>query len=274
MSARRIALVLLAAMMGAQGVPATAESAANSAAAAPGAHRVRIEGSGPTTVVFEAGLGDTLDVWQRVQGKVAAGCTRTFAYNRAGYPGSRNVEGSRDAAAVVAELRAELAARGIAPPYVLVGHSLGGLYLQYFARNHPEEVAGLVLVDSTHHDQLARMRSQTPAMYGTVRTLSLLMMGPMRREFADSALAGEQVRASPAPGGTPTIVLSSSRAAPGETPAFRVLMRRLQDDIAEEYGALRHSFPLASGHYIQRDRPQEVIAAVRELAGCGGSDGS
>lgn len=262
MSARRCSVLLLSALAGALPV-----SAATSAQAV---HRVRIEGAGPVTVVFEAGLGDTLDVWQRVQVEVARGCARTFAYNRAGYPGSAGIDGARDATAIVAELRAELAARGLAPPYVLVGHSLGGLYMQYYARRHPEEVAGLLLVDSTHWDQLGRMRAQAPAMYGTVRTLSLIMMGPMRREFADSVRAGEQVQSSPAPAGTPTIVLSSSRAAPGETPAFRVLLRRLQDEIAEEFGARRHAFPVASGHYIQRDRPQAVIEAARELAGCGG----
>lgn len=238
------------------------------AAESPVMHRVRITGSGAATVVFESGLGDTLQVWQRVQDAVARDCARTLSYNRTGYPGSRGVMATRDAATVVAELRAELVGRGLAPPYVLVGHSLGGLYMQYYARNYPEEVAGLLLVDSTHHDQLARMRAQVPAMYGTVRAVSLVMIGPMRREFADSTLAGEQVRASPLPAGTPTIVLSSTRAAPGETPAFRALMRRLQDDIAAEFGARRHTFPLASGHYIQRDRPQAVIDAARELAGC------
>ncbi|MCC7461135.1 MAG: alpha/beta fold hydrolase [Gammaproteobacteria bacterium] len=259
MSARGLAMALAAL---ACALPAAMTSAADAM------HRVRIEGAGAATVVFEAGLGDTLDVWKRVQDAVPQGCARTFAYNRAGYPGSERSSGVRDAESVVAELRAELAARGLAPPYVRVGHSLGGLYMRYYARQHPGEVQGLLLVDSTHWDQLGRIRAQAPAMYGTVRAVSLLMMGPMRREFADSTLAGEQVQASPAPAGTPTIVLSSSRAAPGETPAFRVLMRRLQDEIAAEYAARRHSFPVASGHYIQRDRPRDVVDAVRELAGC------
>ncbi len=54
---------------------------------------------------------------------------------------------------IVSELRTELDRRNIRPPYVLVGHSLGGLYMQYFARNYPSEVSGLLLVDSTHWDQ-------------------------------------------------------------------------------------------------------------------------
>jgi pimeloyl-ACP methyl ester carboxylesterase len=56
----------------------------------------------------------------------------------------------RDAVSVVGELRALPSERGLSPPFVLVGHSLGGLYIQYFARNFPDDVAGLVLVDSTH----------------------------------------------------------------------------------------------------------------------------
>jgi len=241
-------------------------SLADTAQAAPtnATHRVRIEGQGAITVVFEAGLGDTLDVWSRVQPEVARDGVRTFAYNRAGYPGSTTSEEPRDAATIVNELRDELRRQGLAPPYLLVGHSLGGLYMQYYVRTFPQEVKGLVLVDATQWDQLRQIHQEAPFMYGMLRTVSQLMHGPMRREFADSELAGQQVAASPAPS-VPTIVLSSSRAAPGETPAFRQLQRRLQDDIAREYKAVRHGFPLASGHYIQRDRPQDVIEAIRQL---------
>jgi pimeloyl-ACP methyl ester carboxylesterase len=231
-------------------------------------HRVRIEGEGAATVVFEAGLGDTLDVWSKVQPRVASDCARTVSYNRAGYPGSSKADTARDAATVVAELRAELEERGLAPPYLLVGHSLGGLYVQYFARNYPGEVAGLVLVDSTHWDQLERIRREAPAMYGTVRVASLLMFGTMRKEFADSNLVGEQVHASPAAVAIPTVVLSSTRAAPGETPAFRALMWRMQTEIAKEYSAVRHDFVGGSGHYIQRDQPGSVVKAIRKMAGC------
>lgn len=258
----KIVALISATLLSAIAVPAVAgdESAAR--------HRVRIEGEGTATVVFEAGLGDTLDVWAKVQPRIASGCARTVSYNRAGYPGSPKADTPRDAATVVAELRAELQDRGLAPPYLLVGHSLGGLYVQYFARNYPGEVAGLVLVDSTHWDQLERIRREAPAAYGTLRLASLLMFGTMRKEFADSNLAGEQVHASPAPAAIPTMVLSSTRAAPGETPAFRALMRRLQTEISKEYAAERPDFVAGSGHYIQRDQPQAVIEAIREMAGC------
>src|SRR5687767_10144427 len=88
-------------------------------------HSVHIEGNGGPAVVFSNGLGDTLDTWKSVQTSIASQCVRTVTYNRAGYPGSDAATGSRDAATIVTELRDELQRRGIAPPYVLVGHSLG-----------------------------------------------------------------------------------------------------------------------------------------------------
>ena len=120
-------------------------------AASPAAvvHRVHIEGDGRPTVIFESGLGDTLDVWQAVQHSIAVDCTRTLSYNRAGYAGSDPARTVRDAETIVAELRSELHDRGLKPPYVLVGHSLGGLYMQYFARQYPTEVTGLLLLEST-----------------------------------------------------------------------------------------------------------------------------
>src|SRR5581483_6731748 len=116
-------------------------------------HKIKLEGRGTPTVILESGLGDTLDVWSAVQPLIAAGCARTLAYNRAGYLGSDPSDAPRDSVTIVGELRAELQRQHIKPPYILVGHSLGGLYMQYFARNYPKEVSGLLLVDSTHWHQ-------------------------------------------------------------------------------------------------------------------------
>ena len=230
-------------------------------------HKVRIEGHGARTVVFESGLGDTLDVWDNVQPLIAASCTRTIAYTRAGYPGSDAASGPRDAQTIVAELRTELKRRGIQPPYVLVGHSLGGLYMQYFARHYPDEVEGLLLVDSTHWNQQMRLGPDSPDAFGR-RSTVLFMPWIMRRELLDSSSAGEQVNVSPHASAFPTIVLSRTRALNGETPASQVLAESQQHEIAAAFPSARHVRVDNSGHYIQRDRPEVVIAAARELAGC------
>jgi pimeloyl-ACP methyl ester carboxylesterase len=243
---------------------------AGATATEPVRHEVHMEGQGEgrATVIFENGLGDTFETWKDVQSAIAAHCARTVSYNRAGYPGSAPARGERDAATVVAELRSELQRRGIAPPYVLVGHSLGGLYMQYFARRYADEVTGLVLVDSTHWDQQLRMGASLPDPAKTRGTVMLFMPWIARREFTDSARAGEQVHASPHAQHVPTIVLSSTGALRGETPALRTEAARLQEDIVADFPGARHVRVDGSGHYIQADQPKVVIDSVRELAGC------
>src|SRR5258707_6191766 len=116
-------------------------------------HRVKLEGKGTPTVILESGLGDTLEVWSSVQPLIAAGCAQTLAYNRAGYLGSDNSNSPRDSATIVAELRAELQRQDIKPPYVLVGHSIGGFCKQEFLRHYPEEMDCPVVRESTHLEQ-------------------------------------------------------------------------------------------------------------------------
>jgi pimeloyl-ACP methyl ester carboxylesterase len=227
------------------------------------------EGTGPVTVVFESGLGDTSRVWQPVQSSVANNCARTVSYTRRGYgPGSDPVDGRRDAEHIVAELRMRLAESGLPPPYVLVGHSLGGLYMQYFARRYPMEVQGLVLVDSMHRDQLNRVKEETPGVYRLMNVVTLVMGGAMRREFTGIPSTSAEIKALPDADDVPVIVLSSTRPAPGDKPAFRTLLAQLQNELADTNAVRRHDFVPDSGHYIQRDQPQVVVNAVREMAGC------
>jgi pimeloyl-ACP methyl ester carboxylesterase len=230
-------------------------------------HKVRLEGHGPLTVVFEAGLGDTLDVWAGVQAQLAD-CARTVAYNRAGYLGSDPAPGPRDSATIVAELRSELRSRNIEPPYVLVGHSLGGLYMQYFARNFPGETAGLLLVDSTHWNQGLGLNIRASTLEAGRTTVTLFMPWIMRRELSDSAAAGAQVHTSPQAHGVPTIVLSSMRTGPLAQPDAQLRQLALQDDIAADFPGSDHQRVDDSSHYIQRDRPDVVVDAVRKLTGC------
>ncbi len=257
-------LVKLAISIGLWGLCAAAYGAGDDAPH----HRVRIEGAGPRTIVLESGFGDTLDIWQTIQPRVAANCARTFSYNRAGYIGSDPAVAARDAASIVAELRGELQRRNLNPPYVLVGHSLGGLYMQYFARNFPDDVAGLVLIDSTHWQQGLKIDDTADTPYQSRTAITLYMPLVMRRELSDSTEAGLEVEGSPRAAVIPTIVLSSTRVAAKETADQRAQAVALQNSIAEEFPGARHVFVENSGHYIQRDSPGVVVDAIRDLAGC------
>jgi len=103
------------------------------------------EGRGPT-VVFEAGFGATSLNWMHIQDALAERA-HTVAYDRCGLGWSSAAASERTPANIAAELRAMLRAARFAPPYVLVGHSFGGLVMQRFALDYPDEVAGVVLVD-------------------------------------------------------------------------------------------------------------------------------
>jgi pimeloyl-ACP methyl ester carboxylesterase len=233
-------------------------------------HQAQIAGSGRDTVIFEAGVGDTMLIWQNIQPQIARHCARTFVYTRAGYLGSDppSPGAERDAVAIVDELRDELQRRHVGPPYVLVGHSLGGLYMQYFARNYPAEVSGVVLIDSTHWTQGLTVDPTANTPYQSRRAVTLFIPWIMRRELADSAAAGKEVSTSPPPKSMPVIVLSSTKLMPGETQEQRDAAVSLQNEIAASFPGSRHDFVENSGHYIQRDQPGIVIDAIRAAAGC------
>jgi pimeloyl-ACP methyl ester carboxylesterase len=120
-------------------------------------------GNGSPTVIFDSGLGvgsGTLP-WNHVQPYVAQ-FTRACAYDRAGYGFSDPGPLPRTSDAVVSDLHALLARAGIRPPYVLVAHSIAGLYEPLFADRYPAEVAGMVLVDPSAPGQEELFSSQYP----------------------------------------------------------------------------------------------------------------
>src|ERR671916_724504 len=112
-------------------------------------------GQGSPTVVLDAGSGAMSASWVLVQREVSD-TTRVCAYDRAGMGWSEMGPEPRDARQITSELHTLLSKAGIEGPYVLVGHSFGGMYMQTFAARYPEEVAGVALVDSsTEPDQFS-----------------------------------------------------------------------------------------------------------------------
>jgi pimeloyl-ACP methyl ester carboxylesterase len=122
-------------------------------------HPMHLQVRGPDTngptVVLEAGMGSFSPNWHWVQEELAP-TVRNVAYDRAGLGWSRRSRRQRDAQTIAMELRDALREAGIEPPYVLAGHSFGGLPVRAFADLYPELTAGLVLVDASHPDQWVR----------------------------------------------------------------------------------------------------------------------
>jgi pimeloyl-ACP methyl ester carboxylesterase len=126
-------------------------------------------GNGAPTVVFDAGSGLAGWDWLLVHPSVAAR-TRACIYDRAGFGFSDAADRPGTSANAVDDLHRLLNAAGVAPPYILVGHSYGGDNVQLYAYTYPREVAGLVLVDASHEDETERLDRITHGKFSKLMT--------------------------------------------------------------------------------------------------------
>lgn len=110
-------------------------------------------GSGSHSVLMDGGIGDASVNWLPVQNKLAEQF-RVCTYDRGGYGLSDPGQGKRTSGQIVTELYRLVKAVGVSPPYIVVGQSFGGFTAQLFARRYPNETAGIVLVDSSHPQQM------------------------------------------------------------------------------------------------------------------------
>lgn len=120
-------------------------------------------GKGSPIVILDAGLGDSAVIWRKVQSRLAER-TRVCAFDRAGSGFSEPGPLPRDAVHIAQDMKALFEAAGLKPPYVLVGHSLGGLDVRYYADLHLQEIAGMVLVEPATEHQDKRIGGVLPAI--------------------------------------------------------------------------------------------------------------
>lgn len=227
-------------------------------------------GNGQPTVVFESGSGGPLETWVRVQPDVSEfACT--ISYDRAGNGLSEKGPVPRDGTTIATELHAALINARATPPYILVGHSLGGPYIRIFAGMYPQEVAGMVLVDPTQEELIEWAKTRDPKPERTPRPYDEV-------DCAPATLA--QARASRIPTGIPVVLISGM--GPLEIPGFLPpdLKAEVQKDQQTLYPAkLRFhqqwvdKIPTArliitknSGHGVPFEEPELIVEAIRQVA--------
>lgn len=280
-----------------------------------GGRRIQLDcrGAGTPVVVFEAGLdlGGSLG-WSSVHDSVAT-TTRACAYSRAGIMWSDARTGPHTARAVAEDLHAALARAGERPPFVLVGHSIGGPYVMTYTKYFGVEVSGVVLVDASHPDQVKRLAGVTSETMGRAirpyRVASALAWTGLVRALAGAAAAvphepavAAQAKVAYAPtslramvaeadgvdqtlaeagtvrqlGRRPLVVLTAAAPrSPAALAAMKLtaaqgrqrdaIWRALQADEATWSSRSQHRLVSDASHYIQFDRPDAVIAAVRSV---------
>ena len=208
-----------------------------------------IAGEGEPTVIFAPGGGASTLEWMLVQHPIAAK-TRTVAYDNAGFGFSDPGPLPRTGSATVSDLRAALKAAHLAPPYVLVGWSLGGLIMRLFAFHYPREVVGMVLVDSSTEHQDRRFFEVTgdPTFNPKSREAREHRRKWLRVE--QMARAGALAAGTPEYDefvGPPTPVLTDATnaarlaqlTAPGRYRAFRSEMANVMTATSDEVDAVR-----------------------------------
>lgn len=262
-----------------------------------GGHRMHIqcEGSGAPTVVLDAGLGGSSLDWDGVRQELAH-TGRVCGYDRAGMGWSESGPAPRTASRIADELFLLLLEAREQPPYVLVGHSFGGYVVQLFAHRYPYLVAGAVLVDASHGEQVERYAApplrlniaprrvpgavqrvsySTPkvpsGMPESKRTLamSLLTQPKARRAMTDEYLyfreSAEQVRRAESFPPVPLVVISHGQRI---WPEGRVgllaenLWLQLQSELARLSPLSAHVIAERSGHHVPLDQPRLVADAT------------
>lgn len=217
-------------------------------------------GKGPP-VIFENGLGGSIDWWQKVYPRISSHHTAVL-YHRMGYGKSSEASTPRDGQHIVEELRTFLKMQNIQPPYVLVGHSVGGLYAQYHARKYPQDVRALVLVDSTHPQQM-QGKGAPEHWPSTVKiAMNLATSAVEKNELLHINATGEAVLALPMPTHIPVWILAAKKDQD------RVTDDAYVQDTQEKRLDLLRMYPQAkiiwvdSGHGIPLEKPDAVIDAV------------
>ena len=216
------------------------------------------------TVVFQSGLGDGKSVWAAVFNRMNTS-ESAFAYDRPGYGSSPWVVAPRDPCTIAAELRTALHDAGLNPPYILVGHSIGGLYQFAYAKLFPEEVAGLLLLDPTHPEHWPAMQQKAPGAAAVVSTLRrTVFTGAMRKEFDDQGMCIDRLQPQ-TPLKAPVRMIVRSRFDLVELGAFQAMVRDLEQQWQVLLPTLSRREAENAGHYIQKDRPDIVVQELQHL---------
>jgi pimeloyl-ACP methyl ester carboxylesterase len=228
----------------------------------PGKVEMEISGSGRPAAVFESGFSDTYEYWDAV---VAALSTRvkTVRYNRAGFGHSPLTDKPRTAVEIATELHTALASAKIAPPYILVGHSAGGMYVRVFAHLFPADVAGIVLVDPAPETFYAMVAQEDPDLWK-------MMLGDLKNsppgavaQMNKNAETVEEVKAAfPLPK-VPVVVISGMKAQPPVfTPERRKEMTSLQTALVQQIPGARQVEATGCGHNIPGDCPSIISDTI------------
>ena len=222
-----------------------------------------VGGQGSPAVIFEGGFGTGIASWSTVQRDVAA-FAQTVSYDRAGIGQSDPGPKPRSAKQIAAELHTALEKAGVKPPYVMVGHSFGGIYVRVFADMYPKEVVGLVLIDPSQesfNDWL--VKNQPDRVKAGQSNIAKASEG-VQAEFAGVDTSYAQARVAKVPEGIPVTILTATEddSMPAEA---RKLWIEKHKEWAATVPASKHIVVDKATHFIQAQQPALVVDSIKQV---------
>ncbi len=219
----------------------------------------------PYTVVFESGARNCIQRWEKVLQQLPND-VNVYAYNRPGYCKSSPSAKARNSKNIVDELRVALKQEGLKPPFILIGHSIGGLYVQHFAREFPEEVHGVVLVDAMYP---GFMKSQAEFPWYTKLGMFIFLNKTVHSEISLAHASGLMIDALPAMDDKPIVrMFNEPKGAQGKAIAVNFGMFN-RDEAA--MSKVRSMYPRAkivladSSHQMQETSPDLIVQAIQDV---------
>jgi pimeloyl-ACP methyl ester carboxylesterase len=226
-----------------------------------------VQGRGGPVLVLEAGAGDGPEAWTRLAEELSAHTT-VVRYQR-----SRRLapqQDSRNGAELAAQLHQALRDRGLPPPYVLAGHSLGGPFVLSFARRYPQDVAGLVLVDARPPGFTAACTAAGSRLCDVPGWALALSEPWVRAEMRGLPATYAQIGDLASLPAVPAVVIAATTAPPLADASFQRVWLEQQRLMAQELPRARLVLAEGSGHYVQKEQPAlvrretlAVLAAAR-----------
>jgi pimeloyl-ACP methyl ester carboxylesterase len=235
-----------------------------------GALEYAVSGQGSPAIVLFNGAGVTLAGWRALYPRIES-LGKVVAWNRFGLIGSDAAGRVQSGALVVASVRELLGYADIEPPYVLVGHSLGGLYANLFARLHPDEVAGVLMLEATHPRDHEVLRMDEAHLLRSLRkVLSLpetLFAENLHSEVEAVGHVVQEIASAGAFPDVPVSVVTGGMPPPRWIMAPDALQARLahQRELAHLSSQGEHVIAKRSGHFPQLSEPQFVLDVLARL---------
>ena len=225
-------------------------------------------GSGGANIVFLNGFRMHFKTWDQVYPALTSDNT-VVLFNRRGVGESSKANEAQDGHTVIGEMRSLFSCLKLNPPYILVAHSLGGLFAILYACIYPTEVAGMVFVDSPHPAEVAEQKANDPPFVLSAINTSLKAIEKLFHKFKyseDECIEETigQIKHAGHFSDIPIAVVSGSKKMPFVPEKAFQIHQQYQDKLLRLSSKSKHYICQESGHFPQITEPTKVISAIKD----------